>query len=506
MAPESDKIIELLDARKFVEAETLLNNQIRQTPQDRELQTIAFQLYKSTNRHKKALDIAREIIHHNPKHWRGYALAARCLDEQQSTDEAIKVLQTGLKMQPKSRRLLTIARRLYKKAGDEKSKLKYSLKLAGLCPKKIDLQVETIHELARFGRIEKASKLLTKALSSSPDNKHLIQLEKKLNRYAISSQIQNNQQQIPPTIFLAGNCQIQPIGEWLKESFPFSEIKNLKPYHLIEHQSTIDDWLNGARNADIVLMIPVKEGFSGYNFGSDSVSKHCNPNSLFATYPSFHFEAFYPLFGYAKTNTGSTLRGKDLGHTVHTYDDYHDFLAMFLSQNSDDEISRLLDAMRLTDSDQYQGSSVVHSIAINSMLQFSKRYPDYADILQSNITTGMGHTFNHPDTQFLCKAYFKIWTQIFNFSPDDFIPYTKDPLNKLQLPIPSFVTRSLTSPRFEHPWMSASQIKERTSLESYINEIRRSVDFYRRHPSIANNNTDHPKMHLAKEFIAELNP
>ena len=81
---------------------------------------LAFQLYKSTNRYERALSIARDMIHLDPRHWRGYALAARCLDEQQSTEEAIKALKQGLDKHPKNRRLLVIARRLYTKAGDEK--------------------------------------------------------------------------------------------------------------------------------------------------------------------------------------------------------------------------------------------------------------------------------------------------------------------------------------------------------------------------------------------------
>ena len=136
MAPESDTIVELLDAKKFIDAEILLNDQIRKVPENRRLQILAFQLYKSTNRPKRALEIAQKIIQLDPNDWKGYALVARCLDEQQSTEEAIKALKQGLDKHPKNRRLLAIARRLYTKAGDEKKRLKYSLKLAELCPKK----------------------------------------------------------------------------------------------------------------------------------------------------------------------------------------------------------------------------------------------------------------------------------------------------------------------------------------------------------------------------------
>ena len=242
MAPESDTIAELLDAKKFIDAERLLNDQIKKAPESRRLLILAFQLYKSTNRTGRALDIAQRMIQLDPNHWRGYALVARCLDEQQSTEEAIKALKQGLDKHPNNRRLLMIARRLHTKAGNEKKRLKYSLKLAELFPKKIGLQAEITHELAFLGKIKKAKKILAKALLSSPGNKQLTQLETRLNHYINSNQSKYNQQKIPPLICIAGNCQIQPITEWLAESFPFSEIKCLEPYHLIEHQLTIDQW------------------------------------------------------------------------------------------------------------------------------------------------------------------------------------------------------------------------------------------------------------------------
>lgn len=505
MTSESGKIAELLDSRKFRDAERLLNQSIRTSPQDRRLQSLAFRLYKATYRHSRALKVAKEMIDLHPDHWSGYAFAARILDAQKSSSEAIRALKPGLKRLPKNRRLLTLARRLYTKLEDQRKTLKSSVKLAELCPKKIGLQVEVIHKLVCLGKTNKAGKLLAKALSLSPDDHRLAQLEGKLNHFISTDQKKYGHQQFPPSICIAGNCQILPITEWLQESFPFSKLKCLETYHLIEHQSTIDSWLADAKNADIIFMIPVKEGFNGFNFGSEAVSRDRNQSSIFITYPSFHFEAFYPLFGYVKTSSGSTLRGKDIHHEGHTYDDYHDFLAIWLSQHSDDEINRSLDAMHLTETDQYEGSSVIHSIAVNSFLQFSKRYPGYIDILKNNIRAGMGHTFNHPSNQFLCRMYSKIWTQTLKCSPETFIPYTNDPLNHLQLPIPSFVTRSLTSARFEHPWIPVDHIQERTSLPKYLNNLKKNINFYRENQNIANNNIDHPKLKLAKEFMEELN-
>ena len=158
MAPESDTIVELLDAKKFIDAEILLNDQIRKVPENRRLQILAFQLYKSTNRPKRALEIAQKIIQLDPNDWKGYALVARCLDEQQSTEEAIKALKQGLDKHPKNRRLLAIARRLYTKAGDEKKRLKYSLKLAELCPKRLAYRLKPLTNWHAWEKLKKQEK------------------------------------------------------------------------------------------------------------------------------------------------------------------------------------------------------------------------------------------------------------------------------------------------------------------------------------------------------------
>jgi hypothetical protein len=99
--------------------------------------------------------------------------------------------------------------------------------------------------------------------------------------------------------------------------------------------------------------------------------------------------------------------------------------------------------------------------------------------------------------------YSKIWTETLNLNHDNYIAYTKDPLNHLQLPIPSFVTRSLTSPRFQHPWDAPSHIEARTSLPNYVLQIRTSIDVYRTNPDILEHNQSHPKLALAKDFINE---
>lgn len=503
MAADSEKVAALLDAKNYAEAEKLLKRGIREFPNDRALHNLAFRLYKATKRPKIALKTAQRLIDLEPDHWKGYARASRCLDDLGSTQAAIAILEKGLKQQPKNRRLTKIAFRLCNKLKHRKA-FQYQLKLAFLCPKKIKLQTQTILNLIHMGKTKKAEKLLKKAISSSPGCNQLIELEKKMNHYISTNQERFSPKQMPPSICIAGNCQIQAISEWLEESFPFSQIKCLEPYHLIEHQSTIDNWMEDIKSADMIFMIPVKEGFNGFRFGSEKASKECHQESLFISYPSFHFEAFYPLFGYVKTKTGATLRGKDLQHSDHLYGDYHDFLAMQLSQETDGRIEKFFHAIYLTEKDHYKGSTVIHNVAVNSFLQFSKRYPNYADILQDNLEAGTGHTFNHPGNQFLQKMYLKIWTKALKCDAAYYIPYTKDPLNQLQLPIPSFVTRSLTSTHFQHPWEASGQIEARTSLQDYVPQIKTSINLYKSYPSIFDHNASHQKLALARNFINEM--
>ena len=496
--------ITILRSNNFKEAEKLCHQSASKAHQIRIFQTLLFGINPANHRKKSALKIAQHVIDVAPNHWKGYALAARLLDDLGSTKAAIRTVRAGLQQRPKNRRLLKIACKLYDKIGNRKQALKYKLKLALRCPKKVNLQVQTAHGLMRLGRIKKAKKILAKATASTSRNKQLIDTEQNINHFINTNQHTFNQQQTPPLICIAGNCQIQPIAEWLKKSFPFSQIECLQPYHLIEHQSTINTWLEAAKKADLIFMIPIKDGYNGFNFGSEQVFQERSQKSLFISYPSFHFEAFYPLFGYAKTKTGTTLRGTDLEHSGHLYDDYHDFLALWLSQHCDSEIQLFCDAICFTDQDHYQGSAVIHDAAIDSFRQFSTRYPSYVDILKNDIASGIAHTFNHPDNQFLQAMYFKIWTQTLKHGSSDFVPYTKDPLNQLQLPIPSFVTRSLSSQQFEHPWKTTGRIQARTSLQNYLLELETSIDTYRTNPDILTDNANHPKLALAGRFMSEL--
>ena len=506
VATNSNQTSKPLDTSNFIKTEKLLTRSMKNTLQSQTSRTltIAFRINKENGRKESALKIAECMIKLAPDHWKGYALASRCLHEIGATNAAIRTVKEGLNYCPKNRRLLKIAWKLYDKTKNKKKAFEFKLKFALRHPTKVNLQVQMIRDLIYSGKTKKASKLLAKALSSTPNHQQLLDLEKNIHHFIQTGQKTFNRLQTPPLICVAGNCQIQPIHEWVQESFPFSEIKCLPPYHLIENQSTINTWAQDAKNADIIFMIPIQEGYNGFKIGSEQVSKECSQKSLFISYPSFHFEAFYPLFGYAKTKAQTTLRGKSMQHTGHLYDDYHDFLAMWLSQHSDADIENYFNAIYFTEKAQYQGSEVIHRAAVNSFLEFSKRYPSYVDILENNIEAGMGHTFNHPSNPFLREVYFKIWTQTLKLSPNHFIPYAKDPLNHLQLPIPSFVTRSLNSRQFKHPWKAADKIHARTLLHSYILQLRNSIDIYRSNTNILADNTSHPKLALAENFMNEL--
>ena len=179
------------------------------------------------------------------------------------------------------------------------------------------------------------------------------------------------------------------MATWLAFNFPFCSIKTLKPYQLIETQSEIDAWIEEAKQADFVLMIPVSDSYRGFKFGSNHVRTLLSEKTRFISYPSYHLEVFYPFFGYAKDEFGKTLRGEETTQLGHQYEDYHDFLAMTLSSKSKKEQTEFFEKMKEADSNEHFNSPTIVKLGIESFNEFEKRYPDYINLIKSNIKNGI---------------------------------------------------------------------------------------------------------------------
>lgn len=311
-----------------------------------------------------------------------------------------------------------------------------------------------------------------------------------------------------PVFCIAGNCQVFPLKQWIRYSFPFSKIYVLTPYHLIQRQAEIDLWVDRAQSADFVMMIPVAESFRGFNFGSESVRHLLHDNVRFISYPSFHLEIFYPFFGTLKSPHGNTLRGSEISALGHNYGDYHDFLAIALSRRNTHCHVKFIDKIVEIHQANSFSSSVIEKIAITSFREFKSRYPDFIDIIRADIGNAIAHTYNHPAGRVLNRIYEIIWKNHIDPSGACFRSFVGDPFRVVRLPIPSFVSKAiLCSTSQDIPWDGNHEYAKNLvpePIHEYVHNTVSSIAFYQSNPDILLDNASHRKLHSANEFLAEL--
>ena len=165
-------------------------------------------------------------------------------------------------------------------------------------------------------------------------------------------------------------------------------------------------------------------------------------------------------------------------------------------------------AIKEIDINNHYQSETINSIGRASFGEFKKRYPEYIQLLTKDITNGVAHTFNHPTNKILNEIYKIIWEKELGLHPDDFINLQEDPLKGIELPIPSFVSRSILSDSDNMPWgMEHSSDKSciHQDIDNYISLTKKSIDFYNKQPWIAQTTADHKKIVSANSFLRELN-
>jgi hypothetical protein len=74
---------------------------------------------------------------------------------------------------------------------------------------------------------------------------------------------------------LAGNCQVEVIASWLKQSLSDAHVETLAPYHLLQSNQQVEDWLTSCDSADVVLAMPLKTGFCNLDSLGIEIFKMC---------------------------------------------------------------------------------------------------------------------------------------------------------------------------------------------------------------------------------------
>ena len=492
---------------RFEDANKVVTSGLKKFPKELKLLLIATHICRASGNLYKSLEYSELIITHHPDNWKGYGRAAQDLLALKRYKEAQDKVQNGLDKNPNQINLLSIASDIYSALGDHKKSLENIELLVRHHPDNWIGYYRAAQGLIQIKQFEKALTAINK--SPEKNNDSITSLKNKLERRKImlhkikSRKLRTGHSY--PSFCIAGNCQSAPLEIWLKSNFPFCSIKKLEPYHLIETQSQIDKWIEDAKQADFVMMIPVADSYGGFQFGSNYIRSQLSENTEFILYPSYHLEVFYPFFGYAKTGTGATLRGEETSHLGHPYGDYHDFLSMALSTKSDDAQRKFFKAIREIDRIKYFTSPTIINLAIQSFNEFERRYPDYIDLIKFDIKRGITHTFNHPTGSLLNKIYKKIWLQDFRLSANDFLDFTQDPLSRMRLPIPAFVSRTILGETQNIPWQASpgsNYVYENS--DKYISKILQCISFYQANPEVLEWNIESKKLASSNNFLNEL--
>lgn len=493
--------------KRLNDAHKVVKSGLKQYPQEIKLLLIAIHICRASGDRNKSLEYSELVITHHPDNWKGYGRAAQDLLQLKRFKEAQYKIQAGLGKIPNQINLLSIASDIYRALGDHKNSLEYSKHLISSHPDNWIGYYRAAQDLITLKQFEEALTTINK--TSEKKNDLITSLKHKLKRRkAIIHRIKAKRLgsgRNYPSFCIAGNCQSAPLEIWLKYSFPFCSIKKLQPYHLIETQSQIDTWVQDAKQADFVMMIPVADSYGGFKFGSNYIESQLSNENQFILYPSYHLEVFYPFFGYAKNSVGATLRGVETNQLGHPYGDYHDFLAMVLSTKSHKAKIRFYEKIQEIDKDELFTSPTIVNLAIQSFNEFKRRYPEYIDIIKSEIKSGITHTFNHPTGALLNKIYKKIWIKDFKLNENDFLDFTQDPLSTMKLPIPAFISRSILNKTINTPWQTSTEIKYvHEESNEYIKQLLKCISFYQANPEVLEWNIDNKKLESSNNFLNEL--
>jgi tetratricopeptide (TPR) repeat protein len=503
----ADETKSLLGSKEFSKAQERIQAGLEKIPGHIDLLAIATDVYRAANDYERSLEHAQLLITHHPDNWFGYGRAADDLVALKRLEEAQAKIQDGLEKIPNQIHLLAIATDVYRAANDYKRSLDHAQLLIIHHPDSWFGYERAADDLVALKRFEEAEIIVEICRVHSKNS--CSEMQRKLRRRRIiynrarSMKLRSGRDY--PTFCIAGNCQSYPMAQWISESFPFSKVVTLPQYHHIQSQSQIDEWIDNAISSDFVFMIPVSESYRGFRFGSGYISSLIEKERLIL-YPSLHLEVFFPFFSTALKHDGSQLAAADLG-SGHQYGDYHDYLAMALSTKGQNIQTRFFEKAKMIGIDTSFRSTVIMRIAIQSLNEFRRRYPDFIGLFEDNITLGIFHAYNHPRGSTLNEVYKCIWENHLGLEKDLYYEYKSDPLDRSKLPIPAFVSKLILSNSINVPWKSDlvnghSYVHE--SPERYEHQLRASIGLYQDNPQIVAWNKSHTKLIAANHFLIEL--
>ena len=295
-------------------------------------------------------------------------------------------------------------------------------------------------------------------------------------------------------VVVVGNIQAFPLFIGLQKALPKARLHHCPSVHVATPQD-VQRLHQRLASTDLLVMHRVMPGYRD-NIGLDSptLRQLLPPSARTVVLPSIHYEGHHPWISYAHDPDGrlAALEGESpLGP-------YHDFLAMVAARDGLPEELLLQPAppaavlQRLREHHQQSLAEMQRREA-----ECDLAISDW--IAQSHRSLPVAHTINHPTQAALDQLLRRLLQLTLEHRLDPGESDTTEHLGALSVPVHPWVRQALALEDWADGWGQ----KEGSPLDSH-DQLQASLEFYRRHPSILNANTSHPKAELAAQLLSML--
>ena len=468
---------DLITLGEKLEAQKIIQDGVKVIPGNLYLLIVSREVFRRSGNREKCLDYSQNLITCHPSDWRGYGRAAQDLIALKRFKKAQAIINMGLEKIPYHVDLLTIATDVYRASGDREKSLEYSELLITHHPDNWNGYGLAAQDLVALKRFEEAQNQIQAGLENFSKKSELISIQQDISCLtARSNDLAKFKLTQPSKVALAGNCQVTPFQQWIKQSFPETQVSTLPEYQFLKQQEDVSSWIQDAKESEMIWMINLIDGYKGLDFGSKRVEDLAGKKVQI--YPNFYSTLFFPFMGYNKLSNG-----------VETpfFGPYHDYLAHRLSMESQKTVDKFLQLIETDEIIDY--GQIVLKNALDSFAEFAKRFPQLVRIVSADFSLLLGLTINHPSTRFLNSAYKEIWTNQLNLPSELFVPLEpgKKYFSEVTLHIPSFVVKIIYNDSLPSntPWGLPENLDDILrhpqvlTAKTYAHKLRNQVKWYK---------------------------
>lgn len=294
-------------------------------------------------------------------------------------------------------------------------------------------------------------------------------------------------------IAVVGNCQTHPLFLGLQEALPHHAIHFCTPVHMAT-PADVAQLHRVLADTDLLVMHRILPGYRD-DIGLDGPTLRARlpPKGRQLVLPNLHYEGYHPLIGYANIDPA-----RQAGLAAESpLGDYHDFLAMAAAHRGIDATQllelRLRPAMaerlrqwHAASLDQLRQREAECDLALSPWIEQHWR------------SEPLFHTINHPSNRLLEQLLAAVLAWIQPEQPPS-TPSLGDfeYLGQHHHGVVPWVWQALEL----GPWAVEGGRREWTYPWSLRDQLHDSIDFYNRHPWIANDNQTLAKFQLASDLL-----